>query len=211
MAIVYVLTNAAFPDYIKIGRTTNLAQRLRALDNSSVPLPFRCVYAIEVEDETVVERLVHSAFADHRTRSSREFFELDPQRAISALKLTGGRDVTPRGDVAEDEEGVRALEKATRRPRRSYKFSDAGLQVGDIVSYVNNEEITAEVVSETKVRFEGEEMSLSKSALRLLHRDGYEWQTVNGWQYWSLDGETIAARLKRKLEDIETELAEGDD
>ena len=203
MAIVYVLTNPAFDTYVKVGRTTNLEQRLRQLDNTSVPLPFRCVYAVEVDDEMEVERLVHQAFADHRTRTTREFFEVDPQRVIAALKLTRGRDVTPKGDIAEDEEGVKALEKATRKPRKTYKFSDAGLKVGDTINYANNEQITAQVISEKKVLFEGEETSLSRSALTLLHRDGYTWQTVNGWQFWMFENETIAERLERMLEDVE--------
>jgi hypothetical protein len=203
MGIVYVLTNPAFDTYVKIGRTINLEQRLRQLDNTSVPLPFRCVYAVEVDDEFEVERLVHQAFADHRTRSTREFFEIDPQRVIAALKLTRGLDVTPKGDIAEDEEGVKALEKATRKPRKTYKFSDAGLKVGDIINYANNEQITAQVISEKKVLFEGEETSLSKSALTLLHRDGYTWQTVNGWQFWMFENETIAERLERTLENVE--------
>ena len=133
MAIVYVLTNPAFDTYVKVGKTINLEQRLKQLDNTSVPLPFRCVYAVEVDDESEVERLVHQAFADHRTRSSREFFEIDPQRVIAALKLTRGKDVTPKGDIAEDDEGVQALEKATRRRRKTNRFSDAGIQVGDML------------------------------------------------------------------------------
>ncbi|MGV6838875.1 MAG: GIY-YIG nuclease family protein [Planktomarina sp.] len=205
MSIVYVLTNPAFQNYVKVGKTTNLEQRLRQLDNTSVPLPFRCVYAVEVDDNAQVERLVHQAFADHRTRSTREFFEIDPQRVIAALKLTRGLDVTPKGDIAEDVEGIKAFERATRKPRKTYKFSDAGLKVGDTIYYANNEAITAQIVSEKKVMFEGKEASLSKSALTLLHRDGYTWQTVNGWQYWMSGGETIAERLARMLEDAEDE------
>jgi hypothetical protein len=205
MAVVYVLTNPAFEGYVKVGRTTNLEQRLRSLDNTSVPLPFRCVFAVEVEDDAQVEKLVHQAFADHRTRTTREFFEVDPQRIMAALKLTRGLDVTPKSDIAEDEEGVKALEKATRKPRKKYKFSDAGLKVGDIINYANNNQITAQVISEKKVLFEGEETSLSKSALSLLHRDGYTWQTVNGWQFWMFEEETIAERLERMFEDAEAE------
>jgi hypothetical protein len=211
MATVYVLTNPAFENYVKVGKTTNLEQRLRQLDNTSVPLPFRCVYAVEVDDDAQVERLVHQAFADHRTRTTREFFEVDPQRVIAALKLTRGRDVTPKSDIAEDEEGVKALEKATRKPRKTYKFSDAGLKVGDVIHYANNDQITAQVVSEKKVLFEGDETSLSKSALTLLHRDGYTWQTVNGWQFWMFEEETIAERLERLLEDAEEAEAESDE
>ncbi len=48
--VVYILTNQAMPDFIKVGITTNLKDRLSTLDNTSVPLPFTCVYAFEVSD-----------------------------------------------------------------------------------------------------------------------------------------------------------------
>ncbi|MDA7712496.1 GIY-YIG nuclease family protein, partial [bacterium] len=124
MGIVYVLSNPAFDSYVKVGRTIDLEQRLKQLDNTSVPLPFRCVFAIEVEDEVAVERLVHQAFADVRVRTTREFFEIDAQRVISALKLTNGKDVTPKEDIAEDEESIEALERTVAK-RKSYSFSDA--------------------------------------------------------------------------------------
>ena len=90
MGIVYVLINPAFENYVKVGKTTNLEQRLRSLDNTSVPLPFRCVFAVEVDDENEVERLLHQAFSDNRTRTTRKFFEVDAQRVIAAMKLTRG-------------------------------------------------------------------------------------------------------------------------
>ena len=141
MGVVYVLVNSAFENYVKIVRTTNLEHRLRSLDNTSVPLPFRCVYAVEVDDENDVERLLHQAFADNRTRTAREFFEVDAQRVIAAMKLTRGKDVTPKGDIAEDEEGVLALEKATRKPRKSYSLFDAKLSIGDTLYYVHDEPV----------------------------------------------------------------------
>jgi hypothetical protein len=173
---------------------------LRSLDNTSVPLPFRCVYAVEVGDNfSSVERLVHAAFADHRTRSNREFFEIDPQRIISALKLTNGIDVTPHRDVAEDSEGLAALEKAEGR-RKPIGLFEIGLGVGDILTYANDDTITASVISNKKVSFEGEEESITSSMLKVLHREGYEWRTVNGWAYWQFEGETLIQRRKR-LED----------
>ncbi len=203
MSIVYILTNTAFDGYVKIGKTTNLEQRLRSLDNTSVPLPFRCVYAVEVENGDEVERLLHQTFADNRTRSTREFFEVDPQRVISAMKLTRGRDVTPKDDIAEDEEAVRAIEKAARKPRKIYSLFDAELKVGDILQYANDDTIKAEVIGAKKVLFEGNETSLSASALTLLQRDGYKWRTVNGWQFWMFENETVAERLNNLLEERE--------
>ena len=208
LGIVYVLTNPAFENYSKIGKTTNLEQRLRSLDNISVPLPFRCVFAVEVDDENEVERYLHQVFADNRTRSTREFFEVDAHRVIAAMKLTHGRDVTPKDDIAEDEEGIRAIEKAARKPRKTYSLFEAKLKIGDVLRYANNEDIIAEVVSQKRILFEGVETSLSASALTLLQRDGYTWRTVNGWNYWMFENETVADRLNTVLEEQATD--EGD-
>ena len=199
--IVYVLVNEAFEDYVKIGKTTNLEQRLRALDNTSVPLPFRCVYAVKVPDMDAIEKLAHNAFADHRTRSNREFFEIDPMRVISALKMTGGEEVTPKDDIAADEEGIEALNKPKRR--KPFTLYQAGLQDGDELSYAKNEEIKATVLNERQILLEGNAESLSSAALKLLHRDGYHWQQANGWVYWTIDGQTIAERLSQQISDTE--------
>ena len=36
LGVVYVIVNSAFENYVKISKTTNLQQRLRSLDNTSV-------------------------------------------------------------------------------------------------------------------------------------------------------------------------------
>ena len=195
--IVYVLINEAFDGYLKIGKTINLEQRLKQLDNTSVPLPFRCVYAVRVPDMDAIERLAHAAFADHRTRSNREFFEVDPVRVISALKMTGGEDVTPKDDIAADDEGLEALNRPKRR--KSFTLYQAGLKDGDELQYSKDDNITATVVGPKKIMFEGAEESLSSSALKVLRRDGFNWQQANGWAYWTFDGETIAEKLDQKL------------
>ena len=46
--IVYVLINEAMPGYVKIGRTSNVTQRLNNLDWTNIPLPFECFYAARV-------------------------------------------------------------------------------------------------------------------------------------------------------------------
>lgn len=119
------------------------------------------------------------------------------------MKLTRGKDVTPKDDIAEDEEGLKAIEKAARKPRKAYSLFDADLKVGDVLHYANNDAITAEVVGAKKVLFEGNETSLSASALTLLQRDGYKWRTVNGWQFWMFENETVAERLNNLLEERE--------
>lgn len=117
------------------------------------------------------------------------------------MRLTKGKDVTPKDDIAEDAEGVKAMERAARKPRKTYTLFEADLKVGDVLHYANNDQATAEVIAPKKVLFEGKEESLSASALTLLKRDGYNWNTCNGWSFWMFENETIAERLARVLSD----------
>ena len=67
------------------------------------------------------------------------------------MKLTRGKNVTPKHDIAKEEERVRTIEEAARKPRKSYSLFDASLSVGDILHYVKDEGITAQVVAEKKI------------------------------------------------------------
>jgi hypothetical protein len=72
--IVYVLTNSAMPGLVKIGMTTrdNIDERLRELFNTSVPIPFKCVYAckVAIRDCNNVEKALHIAFHPYRITPS---------------------------------------------------------------------------------------------------------------------------------------------
>tara|TARA_Y100000813_G_C24076811_1_gene311437 strand:- start:192 stop:791 length:600 start_codon:yes stop_codon:yes gene_type:complete len=190
MAIVYILTNPAFPDYIKIGRTTNLKQRLLSLDNTALPLPFECYYAVEVNDSKKVEKLLHQSFDKYRVRSNREFFELLPENAKSALQLVNGKEVTPDHDIVESSEDQRALDNA-RSKRERFKFSLLNIEPGTILTFAKDEEITCEVVDDRLIRFRDEEMSLTASALIIIHEMGYEWSKISGPAFWQHNGVSL--------------------
>ena len=54
---VYVLTNPAMPNIVKIGKTTrNVELRLADLYSTGVPLPFECEYAAKVKDVDKTEK-----------------------------------------------------------------------------------------------------------------------------------------------------------
>ena len=156
MSIVYILTNESMPGYIKIGRTeTSVPQRMSELDKTSMPLPFQCYYAARVDDYARVEKTLHTAFADHRVRQSREFFKMDPYKAKVILELLVLEDVTPRDDASLDAEGKDALEKASRVGSR-YNLEKYGIPKGSILEYTSDTSITCTVVDEKTVDFMGE-------------------------------------------------------
>ena len=198
--IIYILINEAMPGYVKIGKTTtSLEQRMRELDVTSVPLPFECFYASKVKAKDPndpksldVERQLHDAFLDHRVRSSREFFEISPERAVSALKLTGGEDVTPHKDFVESQEDQQALNQA-RTCRDKFNFKMVDIPVGAELVFFNDENLKARVVDEKFIDFNGEVTRLSPAAQKIL---GYSYK-VAGTLYWMYEGETLDERRRR--------------
>ena len=197
--IVYVLINEAMPGYTKVGRTSNLEQRIRSLDNTSMPLPFECIYAARVRDSIFVERHLHDAFDDHRVRANREFFEVAPERVVSALQLAVIEDITPQQNFLETKEDQVALDKAKER-RGAFNFAMVDIPMGSILTFSRDPEITCTVLDKKNIEFEGEKTSLSSSALTIFHRIGYEWKAVAGTDYWQFDGETLTERRNRMEE-----------
>ena len=154
--IIYILTNEAMPDLIKIGMTDNLDRRVRELSRASgVPLPFEVYYACEVERMTDVEPALHDAFLDFRVNPKREFFKMNPERAVSILKLLEKRDVTPKSDIVDSQEEQQSLDKA--RDRRSvFNFKLVDIPVGAELVYVRDENVTVRVVDERRVEYNNE-------------------------------------------------------
>ena len=167
--IVYVLTNSAMPDMVKIGSTrrADIGDRLRELYSTGVPVPFDCVLARQVENHAAVEAALHKAFGPSRVNPSREFFTVSLSQVEAILNLIGGEDVTPEVEVegqgAVDDSSREAGEQFQRKVRSPLNFATMGIPVGATLKCLRNDD-TAEVLSGTRVRYKGEEMSLTQAS-----------------------------------------------
>lgn len=190
--IIYILTNESMPGYIKIGFTNNsLEERLKQLDRTGVPLPFEIYYACEVENSREDERWLHSIFSDKRVRESREFFKMDPERVVIALKRIQIADITPGVSVGTEEEQKEIEEKKNVRSRFDFKTYE--IPVGSEIYFSRDESVKAKVLPNNVIELNGAETSLSKSAKELL---GYK-KPVAGTLYWMFEEETLDERRRR--------------
>ena len=84
---VYILTNPSFrEDWVKIGMTQNMEERLRTLDTTALPLPFKKYATMKTVKYKAAEKHVHhyiERFTDLRIRDNREFFNVTPEVALS--------------------------------------------------------------------------------------------------------------------------------
>lgn len=93
---VYILTNAGYPDLVKIGMTiTDVPSRVTGINTAGTLYEWEPKFAIPVEKGSAmrIERQVHAALASLRVSSdrgsSREFFSIDPISALDKLREIG--------------------------------------------------------------------------------------------------------------------------
>ncbi|MEO5773871.1 MAG: GIY-YIG nuclease family protein [Sphingomicrobium sp.] len=188
--IVYILTNAAMPGYVKIGltRRNDVGDRVKQLDNTAIPVPFECYYAATVPDCAKLERTLHFVFGEKRARKNREFFTINPDLAKAIIDLVSE---APLG-VTDAEQAIDAGERReieTMRERREVRtFTSMNVPTGATLTFAKDPSLTCTVISPRKVLFRDQEMSPSAAALTVIHEMGYDWPKVSGMEYWQYNG-----------------------
>ena len=142
---VYVATNPAMPNMVKIGSTAqnDPQSRITSLFTTSVPVPFELEYAAAIADDPGrVERALHQAFEPQRVHPKREFFKIAPYQAIAILRLLDVADVTEQAksdvEAERSQEDRDALEVVKRRP--TLNFGELELPEGSILTYPTRRE-----------------------------------------------------------------------
>ncbi len=195
--IIYVLTNDAMPNMIKIGRTSgeSVDRRVTELSRATgVPLPFKVAVARTVHDAKVVERALHVAFGPDRVNPSREFFAIGAERAVAIINAFPGEDLTPQTEKAVElaiensEPGtLAAVQKYERRRRPPLNLVEMGVPIGSTLVHVETGD-TVEVVEPRRVRMRGEVVSLTRAQQAI---SGAAYAVAPG-RFWTFRGDTIS-------------------
>lgn len=200
--IVYVLANPAMPDYVKIGITQDLQDRMKSLDGTSVPVPFECVYAAVVQNPRQWEQTLHAVFTESRVNPRREFFDSDiTAKAVRILKTAQIREVTPTAPTAVESDESNAQERIAELfegKRSRFDFEMLDVPVGSTLTFRSDETITCEVINQRppRVKFQNEEISLSLAAATALGKESSV--GIQGPLYWNYDNEPLTERRDRR-------------
>lgn len=202
MNIVYVLSNPAMPNLVKIGRTTgtDANARIAQLYTTGVPVPFKLEFACKVENADEVEQALHLAFGPNRVNPRREFFRIDPDQAIAILRLLHTEDATV--EVAAqptgiDEQSLAAAEQLrTRRP--PLNFEEMGIPIGAELRSIHNNS-TVIVVGPRKVQFGDEVLSLTAATRQALQLD----HNVQPGPHWTYNGKRVQDLYEKTYGEVE--------
>jgi hypothetical protein len=92
---VYVLTNEAYPGFVKIGKAVNPLRRVAQINGAGVVSEWKLRYSLPVENDYLLEHSVHEYLVNYRRTSdqgsSREFFEVTLEKAIEVIELLGSQ------------------------------------------------------------------------------------------------------------------------
>ena len=196
--IIYILTNEAMPDYIKIGRANNLKERLRKLNTTGVPLPFEVYCARKIQGNIAsIEKRIHFIFDDYRRNQKREFFTVDPDKARELLKMIPGEECLDLEIEVSDEIDRKIIEESKNK-KKNFNFKAVGIPIDAELTFSKNPNQKVTVKSEKNiVELKGEKMSISTAALELLKKYGFDWKSAQGAAFFIYEGETLKDRRER--------------
>lgn len=197
---VYILTNPSFrEDWVKIGKSSRPVDvRSKELDNTAVPLPFEIYATMKTVKFNEVEKVVHKTIdrlTDLRIRQNREFFNIEPQRALDIL-----RDLATTIDDAEvllyeNNEPIREKEKKIEERheerRARFKFSMCGIKIGELVTF-DPTGLVVKVASDDSVEYEGRIYKLSPFVGTFMPEDKRNKSgAYQGAKYFSYNGKIL--------------------
>lgn len=204
--VIYILTNPSFPEYVKIGYADDINKRLRQLNRSEcVPFAFRVYATYEVSSRlsdlkihSIIDKLnpnLRSVESFDGKQRVREFYAMSPEDAYSILEaiaeIHGCGDklklATPSDDEKLAEETAKEIDTESTDRATNFSFSKCQIPVGSKIEYCDNQAITATVVGERNVEYNGEVMSMTALA-KLLSGKKY---AIAGPKYFMYKGEWL--------------------
>jgi len=204
--VIYILTNPSFPDYVKIGYADDIEKRLKQLNRSEcIPFAFRVYATYEVASrlsDLKIHSIIDKLNPDLRSVESvkgkqrvREFYAMSPADAFSILEaiaeIHGCSDklklVKPSDVEITEEQTAQEIDTESTERATNFSFTKCQIPVGAKIAYCNDPGITAEVVDDRNVKYNGETISLTALA-KLLTGKKY---SIAGPKFFKYNGEWL--------------------
>lgn len=157
---------------IKIGQTgtENYQERMRNLEANGYynVSGLKRFFAMELDDYTEKERLLHEIFSKQQIGDS-ELFALDFDLVRQLLLSFEGKVIYPK-DIKRETE----FDEVTKARAQGARFSfyKKGLKNGDQIEFLDDKNITAVVVGEREVEYSGQIWKLSPLTYKIYEQRG---------------------------------------
>lgn len=214
--VIYIITNSALPNHLKVGFTEDIAQELKKLNKGNKQGVYSVYATYETNGMVTEKQIMRLIGAENKGNAqfgkgvAQDYVLMSPDEAYKSLNLVARmngmlaklkrepdmRVVTINTGVSDsDVMQVRTNKKGatqnkikTRTRKPNLRFSQYNIPIGSVLEYVKDRSKKVKVVGEHSVEYNGKEMSMSECAKRLLNSKS----GVQGTNYFSYNGKTIS-------------------
>lgn len=191
---IYIMTNPALKDMVKIGYSTDVEKRRKDLSTTALPYDYE-IYATYETDGKLEDKKLHSLIdklnPELRVSVNREFYIMSPEDAYELLEaiayINGSLDQL----VKYKKESVSCTNNVKKPP---INFTKCNIPIGAELVYVEDPTVKVVVVSDRKVLYNNIETSLSSLVQEikgLKHKpQGTAYFTYNGKSLIKIANET---------------------
>ena len=183
---IYIMTNPALKDMVKIGFAVDVEQRRKQLSTTALPYEYEVYATYETSgnlEDKKLHKMIDNLNPDLRVTSNLEFFVMTPQEAYDLLDaiatISGTRDKLKRAKVSE------AKKQTVRKP--PLNFAKCGIPVGAELTFIEDPSVVVKVVSDRKVEYNGEVTSMTAVAKRLKGID----TAIPGTVFFAYNGKRV--------------------
>ncbi len=185
---IYIMTNPALKDMVKIGFAADVEARRKQLSTTALPYEYEVYATYETSgnlEDKKLHKMIDNLNPDLRVSSNREFFVMSPKEAYELLEaiatISGTKDKLKRVKKADEASG-----KGQHVKKPPLNFAKCGIPMGAELVFTEDPSVKVYVVSERKVRWNEEITSLSAVAGTL---KGYK--AIQGPMYFTYNGKPI--------------------
>ena len=178
---IYIMTNPALVNMVKIGYATNVEERRKQLSTTALPYEYEVYATYETNgnlEDKKLHQLIDDLNPDLRVSKNREFYVMTPEQAyrlLEAIAIISG--------TTEKIKKVRQVHINMKRP--PIDFIKCGIPKEAELIYTEDSNIKVTVVNNHKVKYHDELTSLSAIVKQL---KGYN---VAGPSYFTYNGKLI--------------------
>ena len=179
---IYIMTNPALNDMVKIGYAADVEQRRKQLSTTALPYDYEVYATYETDgklEDKKLHKLIDNLNEDLRVTKNREFFVMSPERAYELLEsiaiISGTQGKLKRL------KGKQKNEQKSKKP--AINFTKCGIPLGSELEYVDDPSIKVIVKTDRKVLYNDELTSLSAVAASIkgvTAIQGPQWFKYNG-------------------------------
>ena len=184
---IYIMTNPALKDMVKIGYATDVEVRRKQLSTTALPYDYETYATYETPgklEDKKLHKLIDDLNHDLRVSKSREFYIMSPEDAFELLEaiaiISGTQDKLKRVKEIESNKSCQSI----RKP--SINFYKCGLKDGDELVCTEDPNIVVTVAGERKVLYKDELTSLSGIMKEFKNVD-----SIAGPHYFTHKGEPL--------------------